>query len=270
MAGGPAFSGAGRRRRNYIIADAVVAPFADTAFYSEKIVHLPHSFWPFDAARPIPPAGPSRTECALPETGFVFCSFSQFAKITAETFAAWMRLLVAMPGAVLWLREGPEPGMQRLREQAGACGVDPARLIWAKRMDPYEQHLARHANADLFLDTFPYGGHVTCSDALWAGLPVVTRRGATFASRVAASFLHCLDLRELITDSAAEYEALALALAKDPARLAAIRARLAANRLSKPLFNAPGFARGLEAAYQEMTAIARRGQAPHAFAVAPP
>lgn len=253
---------------DYIIADAVVAPFASQAHYSEKIVHLPDCFWPAD---PSPPALPalSRAEAGLPPDGFVFCCFNAHWKISAEIFGVWMRLLAAVPGSVLWLRDAKDDSKPHLIAAAREAGIDPDRIVWAGRAEPFEMHLARHTLADLFLDAFPYNAHVTASDALKAGLPLVTLRGHSFVSRVAASFLAALELDELVTASLGEYEALALALATDPTRLASIRDKLERNRVTKPLFDAPRLARGIEAAYVEMTARARRGEKPAPFAVPP-
>jgi predicted O-linked N-acetylglucosamine transferase (SPINDLY family) len=251
---------------DYVIGDGAVTPFADQAHYSEQIVQLPHSFWPSAPLREtLPPI--SRAEAGLPEEGFVFCCFNTHWKISLEMFQAWMRLLAAVPGSVLWLRKASDTITTALTREARMRGVDPARIIWAGREDSFARHLARHAQADLFLDTFPYNAHVTASDALWAGLPVVTRRGDSFVSRVAASFLHALELEELITPDIAAYESVALALARDPARLAALRARLADNRLTKPLFDVPRFVRDIEAAFDQMQARAGGGEKPAAFAV---
>src|SRR6202012_1911610 len=202
-----------------------VAP--DPAEFSERLLHLPGSFFVSDASRAVAPA-PSRAEAGLPEKGFVFCSFNNSWKITAPVFAIWMRLLKQVDGSVLWLRRSEGGADANLAKAAAGHGVDPARIIFAPRLSE-EDHLARHACADLFLDTSPYNAHATACDALWAGLPVVTRRGTAFAGRVGASLLTALGLGELITESEEDYETLAFALAQDPARLKVLRARLAAN-----------------------------------------
>ncbi|HEX4270415.1 MAG TPA: hypothetical protein VHZ32_03480, partial [Rhizomicrobium sp.] len=251
---------------DYIIGDAVVLPFSDQIFYSERIVHLPHCYQANDARRAIAEIGPSRREAGLPESGFVFCSFNAAWKITPGIFDIWMRLLQALPGSVLWLLEDNAAMPGNLRAAANAYGIDPSRLVFAPRMTP-AIHLARHRLADLFLDTLPYGAHTTASDALWAGLPLLTCRGRQFDGRVAASLLQTLGLPDLVTASLEDYEALALALARDPGRLADLRARLTTNRLSSPLYDVKRFTAVMEAAYQRMTEISRNGGRPQSFAV---
>ena len=225
-----------------LIADKVVAP--DAAEFSEPLVYMPGSFFVSDTSRRIGPT-PSRAEAGLPEQGFVFCSFNSNWKITAPVFAIWMRLLEQMEASVLWLRQSGGGADANLKQAAAGHGIDPARIIFAPHVSDAE-HLARHACADLFLDTLPYNAHATACDALWTGLPVLTRRGNAFAGRVAASLLTASGMGELITESQDDYEALALALAREPARLKALRARLAANRGTMPLFDTPAFARDLE------------------------
>lgn len=230
-----------------VLADAIAVPSSQQAFYAERIVHLPDSFFPMDGARLIAPP-PSRAEAGLPEEAFVFCAFNNNFKITAPVFDIWMRLLQHVPGSVLWLREGVN---ETLRREAVARGVAPERLVFAAHV-PLEVHHARHQLADLFLDTLPYNAHATAADALWAGLPVLTRLGETYPGRVAASLVTVAGLPELVTQSAEEYESLALALARDPARLKALREKLAANRATAPLFDTPRLARNIEAAYLEL------------------
>ena len=198
-------------------------------------------------ARAVGPA-PTRAQAGLPQEGFVFCSFNNNWKITAPVFAIWMRLLKQADGSVLWLRQSGAGADANLKKAAAEHGVNPARILFAPHLSD-EDHLARHACADLFLDTLPYNAHATAYEALWMGLPVLTRRGNAFAGRVAASLLTTLDLRELITETAEDYEALALALACDPERLMALRARLAVSRKTRPLFDTTGFARKLERLY---------------------
>jgi predicted O-linked N-acetylglucosamine transferase (SPINDLY family) len=183
-------------------------------------------------------------------------------------FDIWMRLLQSVPGSVLWLlRENPG-AEANLRRQAQARGIDPARLVFAGRLK-VDEHLARHRLADLFLDTLPYNAHTTASDALWAGLPVLTCQGSAFAARVAGSLLHAVGLPELVTQSPADYEALALALARDNARLKAIREKLTRNRDTHLLFDTDRFRRHIEAAYLRMWEIWQRGETPRSFAVEP-
>ncbi|HET7085666.1 MAG TPA: tetratricopeptide repeat protein [Rhizomicrobium sp.] len=252
---------------DYILADARVLPFARQPVYSEKIVHLPHCYQVNDGARAIGET-PNRVQAGLPESGFVFCCFNAAWKIAPAMFQIWMRLLTAVPDSVLWLLDDNQAASRNLAAAAAAHGVDPARLIFAPRV-PSAAHLARHRLADLFLDGLPYNAHTTASDALWAGLPLLTCLGAEFDGRVAASLLENIGLPELVTQDLQEYEALALALARDPARLAALKAKLAANRLSCPLYDADGFRRAIEAAYLRMVETARRGAHAESFAVSP-
>ena len=250
---------------DYLIGDPVVTPMAHAAYFAEQIVQLPHCYQPNDDQRPIAPA-PSRAEAGLPATGLVFAAFNALYKITPPVFDVWMRLLHAVPGSVLWLVGEYAPAQQHLRQQAQARGVEPTRLVFA-RYAPQAQHLARQQLADLFLDTFPCTAHTTASDALWAGLPLLTCQGQTFAARVAASLLHAVGLPQLVTQSLAEYEALALQLARQPQQLAALRQQLLAQRRRSPLFDAVGYTQALETAYQHMHQLAQQGLAPTAFSV---
>ena len=251
---------------DYIIADKTVAPFEHQPFYTEKIVHLPDCYQVNDTKRKIAERTPTRREAELPETGFIFCCFNNNWKITPEVYSVWMRLLHAVEGSVLWLLRDNESAERNLRKEAQARGIDPARLVFASRL-LLEDHLARHRLADLFLDTLPCNAHTTASDALWAGLPVLTREGAAFAGRVAASLLNAIGLPELVTQSIEDYEALALRLAKDPSLLEGYRNRLATNRLTHPLFDTDRFRRHIEAAYTTMWETWQRGEQPRSFAV---
>lgn len=251
---------------DYIIGDRVVTPLDAQPFYDERIVQLPGAYQPNDGRRAIAPDVPSRAGCGLPDTGFVFCCFNNTYKITPSIFDIWMRLLEAVPDSVLWLFEANAAARDNLHYEAGGYGIDPARIIFAPKRE-LADHLARHRHADLFLDTRPYNAHTTASDALWAGVPVVTCPGESFASRVAASLLTAVGLPELVTGSLDEYEALALALAQDPARLAALKAKLAAARATAPLFDAAAYATGIEAAYTRMHALRCAGQPPEAITV---
>lgn len=250
---------------DYVIVDPVIAPMADQPHYAERIVQLPHSYQPNDGKRVIGSI-PTRADCGLPDGAFVFCSFNNSYKLTPETFDAWMRLLGRLPRAVLWLIEPNGEVKDNLRAEAARRGVAPERLLFAPRIK-LSDHLARHACADLFLDCLPYNAHTTASDALWAGLPVLTQEGTTFAGRVASSLLQAVGLPELVTHSAEDYEALAVRLATEPGLLDGFRRRLAADRLSAPLFDAPRYTRNLEAAYARMVEIQRAGRPPEAFAV---
>ncbi|QDO96997.1 tetratricopeptide repeat protein [Ferrovibrio terrae] len=251
---------------DYVIADAFIIPPAQHAFYDEKVVTLPHCYQPNDTRRPISDQRPTRAACGLPENGFVFASFNNSYKITPLIFDIWMRLLDQVPGSVLWQLEAEPDAVENLRRETQARGVDPARLVFAPPLE-LADHLARQSLADLFLDTLPVNAHTTASDALWAGLPVLTCAGDTFISRVAGSVLTTIGLPELITTSLQDYEALALALARDPARLAALRQRLAANRQTSPLFDIARFTRNLEGAYLQMQERRLAGQPPAALTV---
>jgi predicted O-linked N-acetylglucosamine transferase (SPINDLY family) len=236
---------------DYLIADATLIPPASQIHYSEKILYLPDSYQVNDAQRPIAQRLFTREELGLPRSGFIFCCFNNNYKITPQTFAGWMRILQRVPGSVLWLLEDNARAAHNLREQARGSAVGAERLIFAKRM-PLSEHLARHRAADLFLDTLPCNAHTTASDALWAGLPLLTCAGEAFAGRVAASLLNAIRLPELITLTQSHYEELAVALASDAARLAALRERLAHNRLTTPLFDTALYATRLERAYSHI------------------
>jgi predicted O-linked N-acetylglucosamine transferase (SPINDLY family) len=211
---------------------------------------MPHCYQPNDRRRPIGPR-PARAACGLPEQGFVFCSFNTCYKITAEVFDRWCRLLQEVPGSVLWLYQANGQARPNLTAQAARRGIAPDRLVWAPHADLAE-HLGRLQLADLALDTFPVTAHTTASDALWAGVPMVTMTGETFVSRVAGSVLRAAGLPELVAADGAHYERLALQLARDPAALAELRERLARNRTSCALFDCETYARHLESLYERM------------------
>ncbi len=236
---------------DYLVADRVVIPEASQQHYSEKIVCLPDSYMSNDRRRVISERVFTREELGLPVTGFVFCCFNNSYKITSSVFNAWVRILNATEGSVLWLREINQKATMNLYKEAMDRGLDPKRLVFAKAMEMPE-HLARHRVADLFLDTLPFNAHTTASDALWAGLPVLTRLGESFASRVAASLLNAIRLPELITQTQEDYEALAIKLGNNPAKLQAIKDKLEANRLTTPLFDTALFTRNIEDAYTQM------------------
>jgi protein O-GlcNAc transferase len=235
---------------DYIIADPILLPQSHQRDYSEKIVYLPNSYQVNDTKREISEKVFSREEMGLPRDGFVFCSFNNTYKILPEVFDCWMRIMKRVEGSVLWLSENSERATRNLRMEANARGIDPERLVFAKKLPALPDHLWRHRLADLFLDTLPYNAHTTASDALWAGLPVLTQIGEAFAGRVGASLLNAIDLQELITTTVDGYEELAIELATSPERLAAIKAKLANNRLSTPLFDTQLFTRHIEIAYQ--------------------
>ncbi len=253
---------------DYVIADPTIIPKEQFPYYSECVVWLPDSYQVNDRQRRICGHVPTRRECDLPELGFVFCCFNNPYKISPEIFDIWMRLLRANEHSILWLIEAHPKACGNLRREAEKRGVSEKRLIFASHK-PLPDHLARHQHADLFLDTLPYNAHTTASDALWAGVPVLTCVGTTFAGRVAASLLRAVGLPELVTRSLKEYEALALKLAHDPALVAAIRAKLAQNREAYPLFDTARFSRHIEAAYVTMWRRHQRRMTPEPFTVAP-
>lgn len=252
---------------DYIVADRIVIPPDERGCFTEKVVTLPECYQANDRDRARPGPAPARDSCGLPADGVVFCCFNNTYKIVPALFARWMRILAAVPGSVLWLMADNAAAAANLRTEAAARGIAPERLVFAPRA-PLPDHLARHACADLFLDTLPYNAHTTASDALWAGLPLLTCAGATFAGRVAASLLTHVGLPDLVASSPDDYERRAVALATDPQALAALRARLEANRLTTPLFDTARFTRQLERAFEAMHARRREGLAPDHLAVA--
>jgi predicted O-linked N-acetylglucosamine transferase (SPINDLY family) len=251
---------------DYIVADRHLIYPGEEAHYDEKIVVLPDTYQANDSKRAIAGQTPSRSEAGLPEHGFVFCCFNNSYKIAPDVFGIWMRLLKNIDGSVLWLLGDNDAVLRNLRREAEARGVAPQRLIFAPKMK-LADHLARHRLAGLFLDTLPYNAHTTASDALWAGLPVVTCTGNTFAGRVAASLLNAVGLPELVTGSLTDYEALASRLASSPTELAEVRARLSANRTTMPLFDTGRFRHHIESAYVTMWERHQRGDLPAGFAV---
>jgi len=253
---------------DYIIGDPTIIPDTQRSFYQEKVAYLPHTYLPNDSARVIAEKTFTRAEQGLPEHGFVFCTFNNLFKIRPEIFEIWMRLLRSVDESVLWLPELIRSAMENLRHEAETRGVAGERICFAPFVPSPEEHLARLKLADLFLDTLPYNAHATTCDALWAGVPVLTRIGNSFAGRVGASVLSAVGLPELITHTAEEYEALALRLAQDPAMLKGLRGKLARNRLSQPLFDTARFTRNLESAYVTMWERHQRGEPPESFAVA--
>ena len=236
---------------DYMIADQVVIPDHQQEFYTEKIAYLPNSFQANDRKRSISEKTFSRDELGLPREGFVFCCFNNSYKINPDTFDIWMRILHRVDDSVLWL-VAPDGAVEKnLRKEAAARGVDPGRLVFAPRI-PYSEHLARLSVANLFLDTTPYNAGATASDALWAGVPVLTRIGDIFAGRVAASLLKAIELPDLVTTTPQAYEELAIEFATNPQKFAALKTRLSQNRLTTPLFDTQRFTRNIEAAYTAM------------------
>ncbi len=236
---------------DYLIADRFICPPESAADYTEALACLPHCYQPNDRQRPIADAVPSRAELGLPEHGFVFCAFNAGYKITPKIFDVWMALLRDIPGSVLWLIEESGAAVANLRREATTRGVAPERLVFAAKL-PLAQHLARYRRADLFLDTLPCSAHTTASDALWAGLPVLTCAGDTFAGRVGASIVRAAGLADLIVNDFADYACRARHLGAHPDEVAALRRRLAEARATCPLFDSEHYTRDLEALYRRM------------------
>jgi predicted O-linked N-acetylglucosamine transferase (SPINDLY family) len=246
---------------DYLIADLTIIPHGSRRFYSEKIVTLPNTYQANDRKRLISNKSFNRSDEGLPSQEFVFCCFNNNYKITPHVFERWMSILKQVEGSVLWLLDDNTSAAINLKKEAVARGVSPDRLIFAKRL-PLPDHLARHRLADLFLDTFPYNAHTTASDALWAGLPVLTCLGETFAGRVAASLLNAIQLPELINPTLEAYERMAIDLAVHPERLREIGRKLAQHRLSAPLFDTQLFTKHIESAYTAMYERHQGGLAP--------
>ena len=253
---------------DYLIADRIVIPPEHLSFYDEKVVWMPETYQPNDRRRPIADRPFRRVDLALPEGAFVFCCFNNTYKILPAMFDVWMRIVERVPGSVLWLLAANETTMANLRGEAARRKVDPSRLVFGAVMQSAD-HLARMRAADLFLDTLPYNAHTTGSDALWAGLPVLTCKGSTFPGRVGASLLEAIGLPELIEESLADYEARAVHLAHHPSELAALRAKLERNRLTTPLFDSKRYTRHLERAYESMMVRHGAGLPPSHIVVTP-
>lgn len=242
----------GAQFMDYLITDSLACPPGTESWYAEKLARTSRCFMPHDSQQAIAERTPSRNEFGLPPGGFVFCCFNNHHKISPEVFSQWLELLRRLDGSVLWLSDGPELLKINLRREAQERGIDPHRLVFARRVDAMADHLARYRLADLFLDTLPYNAHTTACDALWAGLPVLTRTGQCFASRVAASLLHAAGLPDLVTDSAEAYQDLAVQLAQEPSNLKALRERLARNRDTCALFDTKRLAREMEHLFTTM------------------
>ncbi len=251
---------------DYLLGDVIATPLEDQANYVEKVAALPDCYLMSDSLPLAVPSPPTRRAAGLPDTGFVFCAFNQWRKITSAVFDVWMRILKQVPGSILWLRCDDATAQRNLRARALAGGVDRGRLIFAPEVS-LELHLARHPLGDLLLDTQDYNAHTTATDSLRAGLPILTCMGRTSVGRLGASILHAAGLSELVTTSLEEYESLAVALAADPPRLAAIRARLRAGLPKSKLLDLDRTARHIESAYRTMVEIARAGEKPRPFTV---
>ena len=233
---------------DYIIADQYLIPPDNSKYFTEKQLHLPNTFMPTDNSREFSNRFISRQEMGLPDEAFVFCCFNNNYKITDVEFDIWMRLLIKVKGSILWLRRSNEQSNQNIMIAAQKRNIDPSRLVFADKL-PMDEHLSRHKLADLFIDTFAFNAHTTTTEALWAGLPVVTKQGQGFATRVAGSLLNSIGLSELITSSESEYESLILELAMNPNKLRKVKEKLNKNRLSQPLFNTELYTEHLENGY---------------------
>jgi predicted O-linked N-acetylglucosamine transferase (SPINDLY family) len=255
---------------DFIVADRHVVPPEHQPFFAERVAYMPDTYLPTDVNLQVAERTPTRAECGLPEAGPVLCAFSHNFKIHPHLFDSWMRLLRAVPDATLWLMGRKGPMQANLQREAAARGVDPARLVFAGRVPAVGDHLARYRLASLFLDTWPYNAHTTAADALLAGLPVVTLQGEAFPARVAASLLHAIGLPDLVTQTLPDYEALVLRLLGSPAELAALKARLQANRSTQPLFDSERFCRNLEGLFLQMHAATPQLQSPHGAASSTP
>ncbi|HEX2730636.1 MAG TPA: tetratricopeptide repeat protein [Polyangiaceae bacterium] len=235
---------------DYLVADSFVAPLDHPEYFTEKIAHMPNCYQPTDDTRPISPR-PSRAECGLPENGIVFCSFNQAYKFIPEVFDAWCQLLLEVPGSVLWLLQWTKASSENLTAWAKKRGVEPERLVWAPSRKQAD-HLARLQNADIVLDTLPVNAHTTASDALWAGVPIVTRPGEAFVSRVAGSIVLTMGLPDLIARDEQDYFRISKELATQPELLARTKERVMVGRTESPLFNTARYTKDLEALYREM------------------
>ncbi len=247
---------------------AAVGPFSTPIYppkWSPFRCRFPDAYLPTNRDQPIAEHGPSRTECGLPEEGFVFCSFNNADKIEPELFDAWMRILHAIPGSILWQRSDDPLVQQNLRKEAQARTIDPSRLVFAPALPDTADHLARHCHADLFLDTLTHGGHGTAVDALWAGVPLLACPGETFTSRVSASLLKTSGLTELIARDLEEYEQIAIELANHPDRLQQLRTKLRGARNKSPLFDTARLVRHLESALLKMWQRHESRQPPQAI-----
>ena len=245
---------------DYLVADGMVVPREQQRHYTEKVAYLPDSFIPFDSSYAIAERKFTREELGLPPSGFVFCCFNNVFKILPEAFARWMRILGRTEGSVLWLQQSNETAAANLRQQAERHGIDGGRLVFASHVASLGEHVARIRAADLFLDTFPYNAHATALDTLWAGVPLLTYPGETFASRVGASLMRTVGLPELIASSPSQYEEKAVELAADPARLGEFRRKLA--QRNTPLFDTKRYTRHLESVYEAIYERHRSGAPP--------
>lgn len=235
---------------DYMIADEIVIPETHKKYYSEEILYMPHCYQPNDDKRVVAETSTTKSDFGLPEDGFVFCCFNNSYKISSDEYDVWMRILGRIANSVLWILKSNEQMVQNLRKEASARGIDPDRIVFAEKL-PQAEHMARHKHADLFLDTFNYNAHTTASDALWMGLPVVTKIGEQFAARVSASLLNAIGVPELVTNTVDDYENLIFDLATNNKKLNHLRKKILENRISKPLFDTKKYTRDFERLLQD-------------------
>jgi predicted O-linked N-acetylglucosamine transferase (SPINDLY family) len=245
---------------DYFVGDAITAPLGHEAHFSEKIVQLSGSFQPNGRGRPLPQPM-ARADAGLPDDAFVMCAFNHTYKIGPQAFDTWCRVMQRVPRAVLWLKETNRQLHDNIRREAVARGVAPERIVFAPVVT-YDAHFSRLALADVFVDTWPYNAHTTAADALWAGVPVLTLPGESFASRVAASVLAAVGLEGLAMGSIDDYESALVTMARDPEVLAGLRAHLVDNRLALPLFDSPAYTRRFEALLATLWQRWCRGEVP--------
>ena len=253
---------------DYMVSDRVVIPLESQWGYTEKVAYLPDSWFPNDATREVSARQFSKGEMGLPEVGVVYCSFNNAYKISPQTFDVWMRILQQVPGSVLWLQAaGQEKVKENLRKEAQARGVNPARLVFADKLESMAEHLARHRLADVFLDTLPFNAQTTAVDALWAGLPVLTCMGEGVIARMAGSVLMALGLEELVTNDWQEYEEKAVRIGLEAGYAKSLKEKLERNRKDSPLFDTQRLTRNMERAYEQMHERVQQGLGPQVLEV---
>jgi predicted O-linked N-acetylglucosamine transferase (SPINDLY family) len=251
---------------DYIVADRFLIPGENQKHFNEKPLYLPNTYMPTDDSRELSQKPMNRSDMGLPDDAFVFCCFNNNYKISPAEFDIWMRLLTKVENSVLWLRQSNQFSHINIKNEAQKRKVDPSRIVFADKL-PMDEHLARHRLADLFVDTFAFNAHTTATEALWAGLPVVTKIGLGFAARVAGSLLNAVGLPELVTETERDYEALILELATNPTKLTRIKNKLATNRLTQPLFNTELYTKHLESGYLQAYESYFQGDLPQTIIV---
>jgi len=253
---------------DYMLSDRVVIPPESQWGYTEKVVYMPTAWLANDPTRPVSERQFKRGEMGLPEVGVVYCSFNNAYKMNPQMFDVWMRILQQVPGSVLWLQAaGQEKVKENLRKEASVRGVDPARLVFADKLESMAEHLARHRLADVFLDTLPFNAHTTAVDALWAGLPVLTCLGGLGLGRIAGSVLMALGMEELVSQDWQGYEAQAVRIGLESGYAKSLKDKLERNRKEAPLFDTARLTRNMESAYEQMHQRVQQGLGPDGFEV---